>query len=123
MLVYVDKILHLANSPKQDMDDFNCTYRLKEESVGPPKIYLGDNVKKFHMENRKQLWEIHCVDYLQVLIKNLDDTLSKDHWACIKQYGNRKRPYTHGYRPELDIPNELYADGISSYHTLIRELR
>ena len=29
MLVYVDKNIHLAHDPKDDMDDFNCKYILK----------------------------------------------------------------------------------------------
>ena len=49
MLVYVDEILHLSHDPKEDMYDFNCTYILKEESVGSPKRYLGSNVEKLHM--------------------------------------------------------------------------
>ena len=36
------------------MDALNFTYRLREESVGAPKIYLGDNVENFHMVNGKE---------------------------------------------------------------------
>ena len=44
------------------MDDLNHTYRLKEESVGPPKRYLGANVENEHMENGKDCWSMRCVD-------------------------------------------------------------
>ena len=36
------------------MDPLNQIYILKEESVGPPKIYLGANVDKVWMENEKE---------------------------------------------------------------------
>ena len=47
IILYVDVILHLAHYPKDDMDAFNCTYILKEDIIGTPKKYLGDNVEKF----------------------------------------------------------------------------
>ena len=37
MLVHVDDILHLAHDLKEYMDAFNCTFILKEESVGTPE--------------------------------------------------------------------------------------
>ena len=66
------------------MDDLNHTYRLKEESVGPPKRYLGANVENEHMENGKECWSMRCVYYLQGGINNVDDILSKYHGACLK---------------------------------------
>ena len=51
MLIYVDNVLNLEHDPKEYMDDFNHTYILEEESVGPSKRYHGANVEKFHMEN------------------------------------------------------------------------
>ena len=35
---------------------------------------------------------MHCVEYLQGDIKNVEDILSKDRGACLKQYGKVKRP-------------------------------
>ena len=49
MLVYGDKIINLEHDPKEDMDDLNCTYILKDEIIGPPIIYLGYNFEKVKM--------------------------------------------------------------------------
>ena len=77
-------IIHLAHDTKEDMYALNRTYRLKEENVGTPKIYIGANYEKIQEKNRKECWLTNCVDYLQGNIKNAEYILSKDHGACIK---------------------------------------
>ena len=56
MLVYVDKIVHLSHDLKKDIYDLNCTYILKEKSIGPPKKCLGYNSKKVHIDIGKECW-------------------------------------------------------------------
>jgi hypothetical protein len=47
-LIYVDNILHLSHYPKCMMDTILASlYELKEDSLGPPKCYLGTNVGKY----------------------------------------------------------------------------
>ena len=53
--LFISKIIR-----KEDMDDLNCTYRLKEESVGSHEIFL--RAEKFHMVNGKEGWSMKCVD-------------------------------------------------------------
>ena len=45
LLVYVDDILCLSEHTKPIMDEIGALYRLKENSVGPPKRYLGAGTK------------------------------------------------------------------------------
>ena len=71
MLVYVDDIINLTYDPKEYMDYFNWTYRLKDDIIGPPKRYIWANLNKFQMDNGKEFWLIHCVDYLQGDIINV----------------------------------------------------
>ena len=122
MLVYVDGTINLENDPKQDMNALNCTYGLKQEIIRPTKIYLGSNTKKFQMENGKQCQSIHCVDFIQEDVKNVEDILSKDHGAYIKQYGKGNMPYPQNNRPKVDITNELDEDGISRYQKFVGTL-
>ena len=37
--------------------------------------------------------QMHYVDVLKGDIKNVEDIISKDHGACLKQYGKGKKPY------------------------------
>ena len=84
MLVYVDDIIHLAHYPKEGMDSFNFAVRLKQESVGTPNRCLGANVYKVQMDNGKEFCSMHCLNYPQGYINNVDDIISKDHGACLK---------------------------------------
>ena len=43
MLCYVDNLLQICFKPKEDMDELNVIYWLKE-GFGPPDRYLGTNI-------------------------------------------------------------------------------
>ena len=116
MLVYVDDILRLAHYSKKDMDALNFTYISKEDTFGTPNISLGSNVKKFQIQNGTGFSSIHCVDYLQGDIQNMEDILSKDDGDVLKKYSKGKSPHSNYYRSEVDIANELDAYGIIRYH-------
>ena len=49
----------------------------------------------------------------------MEDILSKDHGAYIKQYVKGNMPYPQNNRPKVDITNELDADGIIIYQKFI----
>ena len=42
IMCYVDDFLHISFNPKEDMDDLNIIYQLKED-FGPPDQYIGAN--------------------------------------------------------------------------------
>ena len=44
MIYYVDDLPHIGLKPKEDMDELNMIYRLKE-GFGPLELYLGANVE------------------------------------------------------------------------------
>ena len=60
MLLYVDDVLHLANNAQEDMLKLNQVYRLKE-GFGTPDRYIGANVDKVQLEDRKTVWYMTCV--------------------------------------------------------------
>ena len=56
MLVYVENIINLSHDLKEDMYALNCTYILKEEIIGTPTRYIGENAEKVQMDNEKECW-------------------------------------------------------------------
>ena len=44
MIFYVDDLLNIVFKTKEDMDDINLIYRLKD-SFGSPDQYLGVNIE------------------------------------------------------------------------------
>ena len=54
------------------MDLLNMIFCLKE-IFGPPDQYLGKNVEKVQLKDRRVLWPTNCVDYLKTAVENVDN--------------------------------------------------
>jgi hypothetical protein len=51
---------------------------LKEESIGPPKIYLGGHVRRVQLNNGVECWAFSSSQqYVQAAVKNVEEYLSK----------------------------------------------
>ena len=83
IFVYVDRILYWSHDKRQDIHGQNHLYILKQLNIAAPER-LGANAENIPMQNGKECWSMHCVDYLQGAINNVQDILSKDHGGCIK---------------------------------------
>ena len=55
MLCYVDDLFHIGFNTKEDMGALNIIHWLKGGFV-PPDLYLGVNVDKVHLEDRRVVW-------------------------------------------------------------------
>jgi hypothetical protein len=58
-------------------------------------------------------------DYVRSAISNVEDMLKRDGSPPLKVYGDSKRPYPSSYRPEIDVTEELDADGIQKFQELL----
>lgn len=123
ILVYVDDILHISHSPMDVITQLRSAYTLKEESVGTPKRYLGANIERVQTSDGRIIWSMTSEDYVRAAIENVEGMLRSDGSPPLKVYGDCKRPYPKDYRPELDITDELGADGIQRFQELIGMLR
>ena len=121
MLVYVDDILHIAETPEEDMKQINLIYRLKE-GAGPPDRYLGGTMEKVQLQDGSIAWSMNCVEYLKGAISNVDNLLKESN-SSLKAYGDGKRPYPSSYRPEMDVTSELDAELMNRYQQFIGVLR
>jgi len=106
LLVLVDDILCLSHAPKPIMDEIGKLYRVKEESLGVPNCYLGANVEKFQLPDRRDCLLMSSCEYVVYAVKNLEKTLSDEgSKLCSKADG----PFPLNYRPESDVSKELKA--------------
>lgn len=46
ILLYTNNVLVVSHKPKDVLAEIGKNFKLKEESIGPPKIYLGGRVSK-----------------------------------------------------------------------------
>jgi len=78
LLVYVDDILCVSHQPEKMMEQIKQLYWLKDDSIGPPKRYLGANVGKFQLKSGLECWSASPRDYVKSAVRNMEQVLSQD---------------------------------------------
>ncbi|CAJ1957768.1 unnamed protein product, partial [Cylindrotheca closterium] len=112
----------LPGSPKGTWEVFE----LKEESIGPPKIYLGSNVQKVELDTGVQCWAFGSSQYVQAAVMNVERYLNDRCKAGDERFKLKPKamtPMQTSYRPELDVSPELEPSDASYYQLLIGVLQ
>jgi len=78
LLIYVDDILCISHQPLQTMKQIKELYCLKDDSVGPPKCYLGANIAKFQLPDGTEAWSTSAHNYVKTAVQNMEEVLSLD---------------------------------------------
>ena len=129
IIVYVDDILCCDVDPLPTMQRINEGFRLKNNTIEVPKLYLGTDVRQWTYTNEKgcdaKCWALGSESYLKEAIRVCEKLMTTHDlvFTSTKRHG-RKTPFsTHDYRPELD--DTLYCNGelTTVYQNLIGILR
>jgi hypothetical protein len=122
LFVYVDDVLILSHNLDAIVKSLCQRYRLKENSVGKPKSYLGAEIKDFRDPHNPGLsmWSMSADKYLKEAINNVEFDLDKMNLRLPTKVST---PYSHKYRPEMDISPFLDEDYMRWYQQLIGTLR
>ncbi len=122
VLLYVDDALVISeNAGDVLVKGIGRYFELNACSIGPPKIYLGGQVRKVELENGVEAWGISSRKYVHEAIGNVERYLQGQ-----TKYGMPKRantPMKTSYRPELDTTAELPESESSYFMSLIGILR
>ncbi len=95
------------------------TFKLKDDKIEPPEIYLGAQLRLMQVDDVK-CWTMSAEMYVNSAVKNVEEALSKKGLQLpTKCY----TPLSSDYRPELEVSLELRSDGIQLYQELIGVLR
>ena len=94
-------------------------FHLKEESIGPPTIYLGGRVCKVQLENGVWAWSFSLSQYVQSAIKNVEEYIGKSENSHLKIPSKAETPLMTSYRPKLDVSPELMSRDSAYYQSLI----
>ena len=125
LLLYTDDCLAVGMNPEGLLrNELGRYFQLKEESIGPPDIYLGGKVRKVRLENGTMCWAFGSSQYVKAAVANLETYLSKpehNYWGKLPKNVNAPLPVS--YRPELDVSRELTAPESAYYQSLIGILR
>jgi len=122
LLIYVDDILSISHQPLQTMQQIKELYRLKDDSVGPPKRYLGANIAKFQLPDGTEAWSASARNYVKTAVRNMEEVLSLDPIPS-KLHNRIDRPLPLSYRPEVDVSPTLSQEMTTRFQTGLGVLR
>ncbi|CAJ1963375.1 unnamed protein product, partial [Cylindrotheca closterium] len=127
VLLCTDDALCVSMNPERVLrKELGKYFELKEESIGPPKIYLGSNVRKVELDTGVQCWAFGSSQYVQAAVKNVERYLNDRCKAGDERFKLKPKamtPMQTSYRPELDVSPELEPSDASYYQSLIGVLR
>lgn len=118
LFVYVDDILCISHKAKEVLTELGQFYKVKDGSLKPPDRYLGANVEKFQKPDGTECWATSPRDYVKNAVATIKALLDSDKEGYqLKK--NVKSALPSGYRPELDVTDELDGELASRYLQII----
>ena len=122
--MYTDDALVLSENAESVLrNELGRYFVLKEESIGPLKIYLGGGVRKVQLDNGVECWAFSSSQYVKSAVNNVEEYLSKHDNPKWKMPKKAETPLQTSYRPELDVSPELGPVEAAYYMSLIGILR
>ena len=119
--LYVDDILIISHRPSYYMDQIDKEFMIKPDSIGPPKRYLGTDIRQKNLNDGSKLWIIGSNSYLKEAIRIINAEKLK-YGFHIK--GKGSQPFSNlQYRPELDVSDLCDEKQINFYQHVIGMLR
>ena len=78
ILLYVDDALIVSENAESILrNELGRYFHLKEESIGPPTVYLDGRVCKVQLKNGVWAWSFSSSQYVQSAIKNVEEYVTK----------------------------------------------
>ena len=122
VLLYTDDCLVISHRGEYLLrQEIGKYFELKDESIGPPDIYLGGKMRNIQLENGLHAWAFGSSQYVQAAVKNVESYLKER--GADPLPARAYTPITTDYRPELDITPELRLKEASHFMSLIGILR
>ena len=121
VLLYCDDTLAISERGEHVIrNEIGRYFELKEESIGPPDIYLGGKLRKVQLENNVYAWAFGFSQYVQAAVQNVEKHLREKH---LQLPAKALTPLPTGYRPETDVSDALNPKDAAHYQSLIGVLR
>ena len=93
ILLYVDDALVVSENDESILhNELRRYFHLKEESIGPPTVYLGGRVHKVQLENGVWAWSFSLSQYMQSAVKNVEEYVGKPENSHLKILSKQKHP-------------------------------
>ena len=120
ILCYVDDVLCIHEDPSIALKQIARKFKLKDDKMDEPDIYLGAGLSKMDNEDGDECWAMSSDKYCAAFVTNVEESLEK---KGLRLPSKCVTPLSSGYKPELDTTGELKADGLQWYQEIIGSLR
>ena len=78
VLLYTDDTMVISENAESVLrNKLGKYFELKEELIGPPKLYLGGHVSKVELDNGIKCWSFSSSQYMQTAVKNVETHVAK----------------------------------------------
>jgi hypothetical protein len=119
VLLYMDDCLIISSRAEITLhNEIGKFFELMEESVGPPEIYLGGQMRQVMLDNGTRCWAFGSAQKTAVL--NVKEYLAKKGKTLPARV---KTPLANGYCLEIDFSDELGPAHAAYFQSLIGVLR
>jgi hypothetical protein len=113
-------VLCISHDPMKSMKRIQNDFKLKDDKMEPPDVYLGATIAKMTLADSKTCWTMSPEQYVKAAVSNVEEDLAK--------HGRRLpskcvTPFLSNYAPWLEETPELKADGVQRFQELIGQLR
>ena len=117
VLLYVDDCLVVSENGEQVLrTEIGKYFKLKEKSIGPPKVYLGGKLSEVKLANGAKAWAFSSSQYVQEAVRNVETFLATKEEKLPTKAG---APFATNYRAEIDESEELDPQQASYFQSLI----
>jgi len=124
ILIYVDDILIVSDDPSRYMKQLQSAYYVKETSIGPPKLYLGAEIKKVRDRTGKMAWASSSSKYVREATAVIETRMKEMNLTYTKSAKSPRQPFSNvKYRPELDVSVVCDAVQHQFYQQMVGILR
>ena len=73
--MHTDDELVISQHAEETLRELWRYFELKEESIGPPKMFLGGHCRKFQLENGVEAWAFSSSQHVQCAVKNVEENV------------------------------------------------
>ena len=117
VFLYTDDCLVVSENTESILkNEIGRYFGLKPDSIGTPSLYLGGHLRKIEFSNGVEAWAFSSTHYVKTAVKNVEKYLvKKDQSLKAKALD----PLPKGYRPEIDVLEELRPEEAYYYMSLI----
>ena len=129
IIVYVDDILCINHDPQIPMKQISNIYRMKDNSIMKPKVYLGANIKEWSLQDEdgesSKCWAQSSETYAKEAVRVVEALMHNNNleYTSTRRHGT-KTPYsTSEYRPELEATDYCNDNLTTVYLNLMGMLR